>query len=36
MEIQVRGMAQYHVALELSAESECQSMKLHSDRTTKF
>ena len=34
--IEVRGMAQYHVASELSAESECQNMMLHSDGTTKF
>ena len=36
MGIEVRGMAQYHVASELSAESECQNMTLHSDGTTKF
>ena len=36
MEIEVRGMAQYRVALELSAESGCQSMRLQSDGTTKF
>ena len=29
-------MAQNHVASELSAESECQNMTLHSDGTTKF
>ena len=34
--IEVQGMAQYHVASELSAESECQNMTLHSDDTTKF
>ena len=34
--IEVRGMAQYHVASVLSAESECQNMVLHSDGTTKF
>ena len=36
MGIEVRGMAQYHVASELSAESEYQNMTLHSDRPTKF
>ena len=29
MGIEVRGMAQYHVASELSAESEYQNMTLH-------
>ena len=29
-------MAQYHVASELSAESECQNTSLHSDGPTKF
>ena len=36
MGIEVRGMAQHHVASELSVESECQNMTLHSDGTTKF
>ena len=36
MGIKVRVMAQYRVASELSAESECQNMTLHSDGTTKF
>ena len=36
MGIEVRSMAQYHVASELSAEFECQNMTLHSDGTTKF
>ena len=36
MGIEVRGIVQYHVASELSAESECQNMTLHSDGTTKF
>ena len=36
MGIEVRGIAQYHVASELSAESECQNMMLHSNGTTRF
>ena len=36
MGIEVRGMAQCYVASELSAESECQNMMLHSNGTTKF
>ena len=34
--IEVQGTAEYHVASELSAKSECQNMMLHSDGTTKF
>ena len=33
MEIDVQGMAQYHVASELSSKSECQNMMPHSDGT---
>ena len=36
MGIEVKGIAQYHVASELSAESEFQNMMLYSDGTTKF
>ena len=36
MGIEVRGMAQYHVASEVCSESECQNKRLHSDGTTKF
>ena len=36
MGIEVRGMAQYHVASEVCSESEYQNMRLHSDGTTKF
>ena len=34
--IEVKGIAQYHIALELCAESECQNMMLYSHGTTKF
>ena len=36
MTIEVWGMAQEHVASELSAESECRDMTMHSDGTAKF
>ena len=36
MRIEVQDMAQYHVASELSAESECQNLTIHSDGTAKF
>ena len=36
MAIHVRGMGQYYVASELSVESDCQNMALHSNSTTKF
>ena len=34
--LKVKSMAQYHVASQLSAESESQNMRLHRDGTTKF
>ena len=36
MGIEVKGIAQQHVASELCAESESQNMMLYSDGTTKF
>ena len=36
MGIEVKGIAQYHVASELCAASESQNMMLYSDGTTKF